>query len=317
MRTRGHQHWLTENTQARFDQLLDQWLRTSWFQGNQLIIEAEEEEDGPPRRRRRVQQDQQADEPMPSTSRAAVASNRRGQQQEEPRPSTSRATSNSARSIDWNRAAFNYNPQLNYVSAKELDIGLLGDTKYKYCNTKKYKGESKGFCCCGGKVKLPPIGSPPEPLQSLMDWSTQEGKHFLSNIRKFNTIFQMTSFVAQKIVEMPGHMPTLTVKGQVYHKVGSLLPEEGVDSSFLQIYFLGGEQQIARRCNIINDLRASVCGRLAKYAPHPQPLGQIIKKDDWGLMKLLTTMSLSELTKFPEVSTLDASMLPVLARWPS
>lgn len=162
------------------------------------------------------------------------------------------------RRVIWEKAAFSYNPQLDYANAKELDNGHLGKRKCPYCKAMKYQFESEGLCCCGGRVKLPTIESPPEPLRSLMDWKTEDGKHFLKNIRKFNTVFQMTSFGAENTVNMQGYMPTFAVEGQIYHQVGSLLPEEGVDSKFLQIYFVGGEEQITRRRNIIPDLRASV-----------------------------------------------------------
>ena len=47
-------------------------------------------------------------------------------------------------------------------------------------------------------------------------------------------------------------MPTFKVQGQVYHRVGSLLPPSDGQHKFLQIYFMGDERLEARqRCNNI------------------------------------------------------------------
>lgn len=47
----------------------------------------------------------------------------------------------------------------------------------------------------------------------------------------------MTSFGA-KIISERNFMPTFKVQGQVYHLIGSLLPEKDKTSKFLQIYFI-------------------------------------------------------------------------------
>ena len=49
--------------------------------------------------------------------------------------------------------------------------------------------------------------------------------NFMKNIRRYNSLFQMTS-MAGKIRDDREWMPTFKVKGQVYHRVGCLLPSE-------------------------------------------------------------------------------------------
>ena len=53
----------------------------------------------------------------------------------------------------------------------------------------------------------------------------------------------MTSFSTTKEVYEPGFMSTFKIQGQVYHCVGSLLPPSNEEHKFLQIYFMGDEQQ--------------------------------------------------------------------------
>ncbi|XP_075465454.1 uncharacterized protein LOC142499645 [Ascaphus truei] len=89
--------------------------------------------------------------------------------------------------------------------------------------------------------------------------TTSESKHFLQNIRKYNSCFQMTSFGATSIGEQIGFKSTFKVQGQVYHRASSLLPLPEQDPQFLQIYFMGDEQQQAdQRCHWIPDTRCDI-----------------------------------------------------------
>ena len=100
-----------------------------------------------------------------------------------------------------------------------------------YCKALKFNGETMGMCCASGKVKLPLLAAPPEPLKTLLTGTTSESKRFLSQIKKYNSCFQITSFGAQ--IENPDQfMPTFKVKGQIYHRAGSLLPFSGENHRF-------------------------------------------------------------------------------------
>ncbi|GFX00887.1 uncharacterized protein TNCV_4578531 [Trichonephila clavipes] len=46
-------------------------------------------------------------------------------------------------------------------------IGKM-DKKCTHCGAQKFKNETPGMCCAGGKVKLPDLRSPPEPLLTLV-----------------------------------------------------------------------------------------------------------------------------------------------------
>ena len=126
------------------------------------------------------------------------------------------------------------------------------DKECQHFHAFKYKGESAGFCCASGKVVLPPLNSPPEPLKTPLAGATLQSKLFLRKIRKFNSCFQMTSFGATKIVQNEvgrNFESTFKIQGQVYHQIGSLISMPDADPKFLQIYFMGDEeQQINTRC---------------------------------------------------------------------
>lgn len=66
----------------------------------------------------------------------------------------------------------------------------------------------------------------------------------------------MTSFGATFIHESDGFSTVFKVQGQIYHKVGSLLPIPDETPKFLQVYFMGDEQlEVDQRCANIAGLR--------------------------------------------------------------
>lgn len=176
------------------------------------------------------------------------------------------------------RAAFQYNHQIDYCSHKSAVIGTMSKV-CPHCKALKFKNEPQGLCCSIGKVKLPILNAPPEPLHTLVSRITPQSRHFLNNIRRYNSCFQMTSFGATKIISenfMPTFkvmcsydatnavtgdfvtnafkeniISTLQIQGQIYHRAGSLLPLPDSDHQFLQIYFIGNtDDEVNRRCAI-------------------------------------------------------------------
>ncbi|CAG5049615.1 unnamed protein product [Parnassius apollo] len=136
----------------------------------------------------------------------------------------------STNSVAWSdkyKSGFAYNLTIDYRSSSVIDDM---NVVCSFCNASKWSKESAGFCCSGDKINLPSFENPPELLKSLLLGKHVQSKQFLDNIRPYNSAFQMTSFGAQQISEGP-FMPH-----QIYHLIGSLLPED--QPKFLQIYFV-------------------------------------------------------------------------------
>lgn len=76
----------------------------------------------------------------------------------------------------------------------------------------------------------------------------------------------MTSFGVRGRVDRDGFMPTFRIQGQVYHRIGSLLPLPGAQPQFLQIYFMGGEElQLDLRCSLFEqNTRRNIVSELQK-----------------------------------------------------
>ncbi|UYV63786.1 hypothetical protein LAZ67_2005619, partial [Cordylochernes scorpioides] len=145
---------------------------------------------------------------------------------------------------DMLNTAFHYNPALNYEQFTFLQIGHM-DKQCIHCTAFKYNGERPGMCCCSaGKVRIPDLLEPPEALRTLLDWSFPHSAEFMQRVRHYNNAFQMTSFGCCSRIVLPGYIPTFKVQGQVYHRIGSVLPPLNSDSrqlqpAFLQVFFIG------------------------------------------------------------------------------
>lgn len=153
-------------------------------------------------------------------------------------------------SDSFRRLAFEYEPDIKYYAHSKVEIGAM-DKECPHSNALKLKNEPAGMCCASGKVQLPEIETPPEPLNGLLIGTDPDSNLFLKSIRTFNSCFKMTSFGATEIVKNNAangqqFNSTFKIKGQVYHKVGSLLPMPNVPHKSLQIY-VDSESALANR----------------------------------------------------------------------
>lgn len=173
--------------------------------------------------------------------------------------------------------AFNYNPNVNYASLEAVNIGLITNCCV-HCQAYKFHNETLGLCCSNGKVQLTSIQEPPKLLVDYTSGESKESKYFLRNIRKFNSCFQMTSFGASQICNKKEYLPTFKIQGQVYHTIGSLLPETNMQSKFLQIYFMGDEvSELNQRCGIYSDLDSDIMLKLQRLLHKENNLVKMFK----------------------------------------
>ena len=79
--------------------------------------------------------------------------------------------------------AYDYQPNVAYEDHTTLGtMSVVCD----FCYALRWKGERAGMCCLQGKVNIPVLGSPPEPLSSLLLGEHPESKHFQDNIMRHN-----------------------------------------------------------------------------------------------------------------------------------
>lgn len=111
------------------------------------------------------------------------------------------------------------------------------------------------LCCLGGKVRLPLLRDPPPFLAGLLK---PDGgnlyKYFLKSIRSYNSMFPFTSLGAKidmGINKGPGPY-VFKINGQVHHRIGSLLPDEGKPPAYAQLYIFDTENEIENRISIFD-----------------------------------------------------------------
>lgn len=164
----------------------------------------------------------------------------------------------------FEKVTFEYDATIDYGNHRIIQMGRM-DKECKFCRALTWKEKRAGMCCSGGKVSIPCIEEPVEPLKTLFSYKTEESRRFLNQIRKYNSCFHMTSFGADRIIAMPGFSPTFTIRGKVYHRIGSLFPSANQLPQFLQVYFMGDEEaQTDRRYQIMQGVQRETVAKIQR-----------------------------------------------------
>ncbi|GBP21823.1 hypothetical protein EVAR_6795_1 [Eumeta japonica] len=82
------------------------------------------------------------------------------------------------------RLAFQYEPDIEYYAHSKVVIGAM-DKECPHCHALKFKNEPAGMCCASGKVQLPEIETPPEPLNGLLIGTDPDSNVFLNSKIQF------------------------------------------------------------------------------------------------------------------------------------
>ena len=140
-----------------------------------------------------------------------------------------------------------------------LDFGDMNHS-CKYCHatfwyqersekTKKPRNPDFSMCCMKGKVALPILDDPPKLLSDLLDGTDSRSKHFLENIRTYNSMFAFTSIggMVESALNNGGGPPQFVLSGQNYHRIGSLLPETRRTPKFAQLYTYDTQNEVNNR----------------------------------------------------------------------
>ena len=106
----------------------------------------------------------------------------------------------------------------------------------EFCQAIKWKNEPPSLCCLNGKVKLPEFPEPPKILKELLTSKTEEGKLFRKHERPLNNALALSSVQVKVRNFSGGFVPCVVFEGKVCQKIDPLLPEEGDDPRFAQLY---------------------------------------------------------------------------------
>ncbi|GKA77872.1 hypothetical protein Tco_0784409 [Tanacetum coccineum] len=126
-------------------------------------------------------------------------------------------------------------------------------------NSKMSANPTFTLCYKGGKVLLPRFHDTPPPLDNLLSHDQPSTAKFKDNIRVYNSMFSFTSFGAKIDNSInTGRAPyTFRINEQNYHRMGSLLPAEGMPPKFAQLYFFDTQNEVRNRTSAFMDKETS------------------------------------------------------------
>jgi hypothetical protein len=153
-------------------------------------------------------------------------------------------------------------------------------------------------CCAKGKVILPPLQELPPPLNILLTGTDLCSRTFRQNIRMYNSALSFTSIGAkidQQITGTSG-IYTFRIHGEMYHRIGSLLPNPETQPQFAQIYIYDTDHEIQNRLSIIPDLDFNILAELQQmlhdinpYVNNFRQVGNLLKDNPLLDLKLVIT----------------------------
>lgn len=109
------------------------------------------------------------------------------------------------------------------------------------------------LCCAKGQINLPKEKPTPTFLWQLHN-DKEKSKRFKDGIRLYNSLFAFTS-TGGKVdhsINNGGAPYIYRLNGQNHHLFGSLIPEDGEDPKFCQLYVYDTENEIQNRLRWIN-----------------------------------------------------------------
>ncbi|XP_022024876.1 uncharacterized protein LOC110925217 [Helianthus annuus] len=113
----------------------------------------------------------------------------------------------------------------------------------------KHKKTSYSLCCSNGDVELPSPLTPPPLLRHLYKSHTSQSRNFMDNIRAYNMMFSFTSLDGKvdKSYQRGKGSYVFRLQGQNYHRMGSLLPDDGEEPKFSQVYIYDSQNEVVNR----------------------------------------------------------------------
>ncbi|UYV73958.1 hypothetical protein LAZ67_11001589 [Cordylochernes scorpioides] len=147
----------------------------------------------------------------------------------------------------WTHKPFSglqYNTHIDYKADSSVDIGQMSRV-CQFCSALRFRDEPFGLCCKQGRVSLLAIESPPEPIFSLLSGLHPLSKSFLLHIRRYNSIFQMTSFGARQVVTVNMHILRAYMNRRRNNTPNPISP---VPTE----YFIGGLEIVCPNCSALH-----------------------------------------------------------------
>ncbi|KAM2883182.1 hypothetical protein COP2_016053 [Malus domestica] len=146
------------------------------------------------------------------------------------------------------------------IDPEYVDFGLR-NCQCQYCGALFWSTEQSAknassstlqftTCCMSQKVKFPRVKPTPPYLDDLLNpKNSRNSLQFKTNIRSYNSMMALTSMGAKVDASInKGRGPyVFKINGQVHHLMGSLLPLEGENPKFAQLYIHDTQNEVSNR----------------------------------------------------------------------
>jgi hypothetical protein len=132
-------------------------------------------------------------------------------------------------------------------------------------------------CCHRGKVILAPLPAPPSTIRSLLSDQTTQARHFHRHIWQYNCCFAFTSFCSNdNNIYLNGRGPWMWKTGyQIYHSAGTLLPADGEQPSYAQLYFYDADDVLNHRKRRNPNLRREIIDSIQQCFSQSNPFSHV------------------------------------------
>ena len=137
-----------------------------------------------------------------------------------------------------------------------------------------------GMCCLQGQIQLSIISQSPPLLHQLLKSSTPHTQKFRDDIYQYNSAFAFTS-VAMDVVNtiLSSHGPySLRIHSEMYHKMGSLLPQDGQQPEYAQMYIYDDQAALAAHNSRNPNLDPLLMGELQQMLIANNPFVPLYKQ---------------------------------------
>lgn len=140
-------------------------------------------------------------------------------------------------------------------------------------------------CCHHGQIQYPENREPmPAELEELLFGNTPEAQHFRENPRRYNSILQLASSKSDFADDRNlSGIQSFVLRGSVHHRIGHMLPEEGEQPKFAQLYCFDTENELENRCSLFHSVRTEVLASLQHMLHRDNRLVQAFKSAFSGL----------------------------------
>ncbi|EAU86521.2 transcriptional factor B3 [Coprinopsis cinerea okayama7 len=121
-----------------------------------------------------------------------------------------------------------------------------------------------GTCCRKGRVRIPLLEQPPQPLQLLLTAQTLQAKAFRNDLWKYNRAFSFTSLgvLEDHAINNGSSAPVFRICGELHHNSAALTPTGGRTPKYAQLYIYEPQAALQHRINQNEDLDSGIMAQL-------------------------------------------------------